>query len=268
MIEYNAKRQSFLSYLLKNWEYRSLIFSFVKRDIKIKYAQTLLGLLWTVIQPIALAAVYIFFFQYVLTIKTEQPYILFVFSGVIMWNIFSNTLLQSSMSIQQNQDLIKKMYFPKSILFFSKAVVALLDGIIGWLLMVLLTLWYTGELPWYFVSSLLFYFPMILFSLGLSFFVARLAIFKRDILIVLPFFVQLSIWFTPVFYPLTFLPQKWVDLIILYPVNAILDGFRASFALNNFSWLPIGLGFTFGIAVFLVGFFFFGRAEERLMDEL
>lgn len=268
MIEYSSKKQSFLSYILLNWEYRSLVISFVKRDLKIKYAQTFLGLLWTIIQPIALAGVYIFFFQYVLSIQTNQPYILFVFSGVIIWNIFSSILIQSSSSIQQNQDLIKKMYFPKAILFFSKAAMALLDALIGWLMMLILTIIFSGTLPWYFFISLLYYIPIVLFSLGISLFVARLAIYKRDILIVLPFFVQLSIWFTPVFYPVNFLPSKWSELIMFYPLNSILEGFRASFALNNFSLMHIFVACIIALIIFIVGLFLFGRSEEYLMDNL
>lgn len=268
MIEYSAKKQSFPSYLQKCWEFRSLIMSFVRRDLKIKYAQTTVGLLWTLLQPIALATVYFVFFQLILPINTDQPYILVVFSGVIFWNVFSSTLLQSSLAIQQNQELIRKMYFPKALLFFSKAIGALLDGLIGWVLLVILMLIYNQSLPYYFLLSLFFFIPLVFFSLGLSFLVARMAITKRDVLLALPFFVQLSIWFTPVFYSLTFLPEKWAKWIAMYPVNATLDGFRAAFSLNHFSWSSIGIGCVTAVLFLLAGLYIFSKSEEQMMDEL
>lgn len=268
MIEYNAKRQSFIFYLRKCWEYRFLTLTFLRRDLKIKYAQTFIGLAWTLIQPIALATVYFIFFQLVLPIKTEHPYILFVFSGVILWNVFSTTLLQSSLAIQQNQDLIGKMYFPKSILFISKAFGALLDGLIGWILLFLLNFYYTETVAIEQLFSLFLFIPTSMFSLGLAFIVARIALLKRDILLALPFFVQLSIWFTPVFYPLSYLPEYWAKWIAIYPVNASMDGVRAFFFKNEISWFSIGFGSTIGIVVLLIGMYLFSKAEEKMMDEL
>lgn len=268
MIEYSAHKQTFKEYLRKCWEFRFLTLAFLRRDLKIKYAQTMIGLAWTLIQPMALATVYFLFFQLILPIKTEHPYVLFVLSGVILWNVFSTTLIQSSLAIQQNQDLIGKMYFPKSILFFSKAFGALIDGVVGWFLLLVFTFFYTGTLPMYVLFSLFFYIPLTFFSLGLAFLVARIAMFKRDILLALPFFVQLSIWFTPVFYPLTFLPEKWAKWISIYPANAAIDGFRATFFQNEYSWFSIGFGSAIAFFFLVVGMYFFSQAEEQMMDEL
>ena len=114
-------------YLKKVWQHRALILTLAKRDLKVKYAQTVLGLAWTFIQPLVAVITYTLFFAYIMNFETEYPYILFVLSGILLWGLFNYIFAQGSTSVLSNQDLIQKLYFPKLILPLSKILVGLTE---------------------------------------------------------------------------------------------------------------------------------------------
>ena len=266
MINYSAKRQSFGFYLKNIWHHRRLVMTFVQRDLKIKYAQTFIGLTWSFVQPVAMALVYFVFFQYVFSMETEIPYILFVFSGVICWNLFSSIIMQSSSSIVQNEELIRKMYFPKSILLVSKTLGATLDAMIGWSILFFLVWILNSNIPVLFWVTPFFFLPIIFFALGCSFLLASISVKKRDVLIALPFLMQMTIWFTPVFYPLSELPMQLESWFGLVPLNAMMEELRR--VISNDS--PLLMTFIYQLfssfAVAIIGCFVFSRVEEQMMD--
>lgn len=266
MINYSANRQSFGAYLKNSWRHRHLVMTFVQRDLKIKYAQTLIGLTWSLVQPIAMAIVYYIFFQYVFPMKTTIPYILFVFSGVVCWNLFSSIITQSSTSIVQNEELIRKMYFPKSILLVSKSIGATLDAMIGWVILFFLLWFTTGYIPLFFLITPFFFLPIILLALGCAFVLASISVKKRDVLIALPFLMQMAIWFTPVFYPLSALPlhiESWFELI---PLNAMMDEIRSVLSNETPQLMTFIYQLFSSFAIAIMGCFVFSRTEERMMD--
>jgi lipopolysaccharide transport system permease protein len=268
MINYSAKKQSFGAYLKNSWHHRHLIMTFVRRDLKIKYAQTLIGLSWSLAQPIAMAFVYYIFFQYVFPMKTTIPYILFVFSGVICWNLFSSIIMQSSASIVQNEELIRKMYFPKSILLISKTLGATLDAMIGWVILLFLVCITTGHIPMFFWITPFLFIPIILFALGCAFLLASISVKKRDVLIALPFLIQMAIWFTPIFYPLSALPLQLERWFVLVPLNAMMEEVRSVINDGSPNLLAFIFQFSFSLSVAVMGCFVFSRVEERMMDAI
>lgn len=118
-----SQPDSIIGYIQKIWRYRVLIYVFAKRDLKVKYAQTFLGLGWTILQPLTALLIFTFFFGYVLNWKSENlPYPLYVLTGLLGWNFFSYIVYQGSSSIQDSGNIIKKIYFPKIILPYLKFI--------------------------------------------------------------------------------------------------------------------------------------------------
>ena len=120
----SAKKDSLSEYLMKVWKHRVFVIVLAKRDLKVKYAQTMLGVTWTVVQPLVAMLVFTLFFSLLLDVKTGYPYVLFVLSGVVCWNLFNYIFSHASTSLMNNQDLIRKVSFPKMVLPLSKLLVS------------------------------------------------------------------------------------------------------------------------------------------------
>jgi lipopolysaccharide transport system permease protein len=263
----SAEPDSLKVYLKKIWQHRSLIVTFAKRDLKIKYAQTVLGLAWTVIQPLVAVIVFTLFFSVLMNFETEYPYVLFVLSGILLWGLFNYIFSQGSTSLSQNQDLIQKLYFPKIILPLSKALVGLVEfAIITVLFLVLLV--YFGIVPsWKILFTPIIIVVLCLFSLGLSFILSAATIKNRDLNHIIPFLVNFGIWFTPVFYPVSLVPPQYENFLYLNPMASIIQLFRTCVfneAYNHFMLLGIALSFC----IFIIGFFFFKKVEDKIIDLL
>jgi lipopolysaccharide transport system permease protein len=263
----SAKPDSLVEYLIKIWRNRSLILTLAKRDLKVKYAQTLLGLTWTVIQPLVAVTIYTLFFAGLMNFKTEEPYILFVLSGILLWNLFNYIFSQGSSSLTQNQDLIKKLAFPKIILPISKTILAMVELSITALLLLALMIYFQVELRWSMLLAPFIILPLVLMSLGLAFTLSAITIEKRDLFHIIPFLVNFGIWLTPVFYPVSLIPAKYADLLYLNPIACILQLFRWSLfggALNPLVLVGISLSFL----IFIIGFFLFKSKEDKIIDVL
>ncbi len=265
-----SEPDTLVEYLNKIWQYRALILVFAKRDLKIKYAQTILGLAWTIVQPLTAVIIFTLFFSVILNFEAAYPYVLFVLSGILIWGLFNYIFSQGSTSLTQNQDLIRKMYFPKIILPLSKVVLALVEFVITLLLLLSVMLIMQQEIKWTVVLLPFILLPVILFSIGLTLILSALTIKNRDLFHVIPFLVNFGIWFTPVFYPVSIIPQQfsqYKNLIFINPVAASIQLFRWSFfgePLNEFIFL--GVFICFGI--FITGFLFFKRTEDKIIDLL
>ena len=141
----SAQQDSFLTYLRKLWEYRSLAFTFAKRDLKIKYAQTFLGVSWILIQPIPSIVFFTFFFGFLIKMDTGSlPYPVFALTGMIGWTYFTTLASSIGNSLIESQHILKKIYFPKLILPLSKILVASVDFLVSFVLMIVAMLFYCG----------------------------------------------------------------------------------------------------------------------------
>lgn len=267
MIIYSSKPDSLIEYCNKIWVHRWLIITLAKRDLKVKYAQTFMGISWTILQPLTSITVYTFFFSFLLKVDSKYPYVLFVLSGILGWNLFSNIFYQASSSLMQNQDLIRKMNFPKIILPISKIISGLIDAFVTFFWVLILMIVFRIDFSF---KLLLFPFvliPLILFSLGLSFLLSALTIKNRDLQHIIPFLVNFGIWFSPVFYPVSVIPQAYSNYLFLNPISASIQLLRWSFlgeSINNF----VLIGLFIGVAIFLIGFFSFKNIEDKIMEYL
>ncbi len=261
----SAEPDSLTVYLNKIWQHKSLIVTLAKRDLKIKYAQTALGLAWTVVQPLFAVIVYTLFFSVLMDFETEYPYLLFVLSGILLWGLFNYIFSQGSTSLTQNQDLIRKLYFPKIILPLSKALVGLAEFAIISLLFLAVIIYYGISPNWKLLFIPAIILVLCLFSTGLSFMLSAATIKNRDLNHIIPFLVNFGIWFTPVFYPISIIPEQYKNLLYLNPMASIIQLFRVCVfgeAFNPFMLLGIVIGFL----IFIVGFFYFKKIEDHIVD--
>jgi lipopolysaccharide transport system permease protein len=264
---YSSQSDSIKEYVKKIYDHRSLIHTFAKRDLKIKFAQTYLGLAWTIIQPLTAVLIFTVFFSLIINFKTEYPYVLFVLSGMLIWGVFNYIFSQSSTSLSQSQDLIKKMSFPKIILPLSKIILALVEFALTFTLLIILLIVFQMDFRWTMLLLPIIILPIVFFSLGLALFLSSIALKNRDLFHIVPFLVNFGIWFTPVFYPISIIPTEFKNLIYINPVAASIQLFRWSFFGENFSnYIFIGIVVSF--ITFIIGFISFKNSEDKIIDLL
>lgn len=264
-----AEADTFPVYINKIWSFRSLVFTFAKRDLQIKYAQTMLGVAWSVVQPMVAIVVYTLFFNYLVDVPTgETNYILFVLSGLTLWTLFSYIFGQGSYSLINNQEIIRKMAFPKIILPMAKVLVGLTEFGTSFLLLVFAWVIWGKELSWKVLLMPLPILGVILFAFSITTMLLSVSIKRRDLLHITPFFVNFGIWFTPVFYPVSLIPEQYEELIYLNPLAGMIGFFRWTIGIQTdfsqfFLW-----GFFVILVLFTLSMYLFKNVEDKIVDRI
>ncbi len=263
----DASKSKFNLNLKELVHYSDLFYTLAYRDLRVRYAQTFLGLLWAFLQPAATLLIFILIFGKAIKVNTGNiPYPLYALSGMTAWAYFSFVLSQSGQSIIGAQEMVKKIYFPRLIIPLSKAMAGFVDFFIAVLFMIVLMIFY-GFIP----SSQIIWFPVffilnILASLGVGIWLSALTIRYRDFIHVIPFMVQFGLYATPIGYPATLIPTKYQFLYHLNPMAGVVEGFRYSLlgsgSLNNYSYLS----FAMIILLFVSGVLYFKKVESVMAD--
>lgn len=265
----NAQTDSIVQYLRKLWEFRNLAVSFAIRDIKIKYANTIIGLGWSVLYPFVAVGIFTFFFTYLFKSPTNGlPYPLFVFLGVNAWNFFVYIVHQGAGSIFENREVIKKVYFPRLILPISKILVGGLDFLIALVAMMVMMPFFE-----YTPSFNIFIFPLgillnVLSGLTIAIWVVNLSVIRRDILHVIPFITHFGMWLTPVFYHINMFPKQWFFLFYINPMASVIEIYRWCLSGGDFPYQLLGFNLVILLGLFLSGFYIFRKTEDVLVDKL
>lgn len=267
---FEIKPEDKLSLGLKEiWEFRELFYFFTWRDIKVKYKQTSLGILWAILQPFLLMVVFTIFFGRALNVPSDNiPYPVFVFSGLLLWNIFSSGLSNSSGSMVSNAAIIKKIYFPRLIIPMSAILVALFDFLMAFIIYLALLVYYNQEVS----LMILVYLPVsilitILATFGLGTLIAALNIKYRDFRYVMPFIIQILLFITPVIYPVSIVKHQWMQyLISLNPMTGAIDLLRSTITHGVVNWELVGIGFVMAVILFFSGLFYFRKTEYYFAD--
>jgi len=211
------------------WQYRELFYFFTWRDIKVKYKQTVLGITWALLQPLALMLLFSFIFSRTLKLDfaVSMPYPVFVLSGIIIWNLFNSSVSHASESMIQNAAIIKKIYFPRLIIPFSAILVSLFDFIMAFIVFCIISFFYQ---PIYWTA--LFYFPVAILlclfaAFGTGSFLSALNVKFRDFRYALPFLLQLLFFASQIIYPIDVVQNQQLKyLMALNPVNGAIELFR------------------------------------------
>lgn len=251
------------------WQYRELFFVFAWRDIKVRYKQTVLGVAWALIQPLFSMFIFtVFFGDFARIPSGTLPYPLFVLIGLTFWGFFSGILSAASGSLIANEGIVKKIYFPREILPLSTIGANLVDFIISFGLLLLVSLYFN------FIPSGLIYLILPLGIVigvfgagGLGLFLSSLNIKYRDVRYALPFFIQIMVFLTPVIYPTTIMRPAFRYLIALNPMTGVIESARLIFGGGvAIDWQILAISGLSSIVLFVIGLYYFKSTERFFAD--
>ncbi|MFW5748534.1 MAG: ABC transporter permease, partial [Chloroflexota bacterium] len=238
------------------------------RDIKIRYKQTILGALWAIIQPVMTMVVFTIIFGNFAGIPSDgENYAAFSFVALVPWTFFATALARAATIMESSAEMIKKVYFPRIVLPTAGTLAPLVDFVLAFGVMLVLLVVFQAT-PTIGVLLLPFFLLLaVLTVLGLGYWLAALNVLFRDVRFAVPFAVQMLLWVTPIAYPTSIIPERWLPLYMLNPMASVVDGFRwALLGTDTFpgSWLIVATGVA--LVLFISGAFFFRRMEKIFAD--
>jgi lipopolysaccharide transport system permease protein len=251
------------------WRYRELLYILARRDIAVRYKQTVLGIAWAVIRPLAMMVLLTFVFGRIANLPSGGlPYSLLVFAGLVPWLFFASALAESSSSLVANGNLLSKIYFPRLLVPMSAVSVALVDLLIGMLLLGLLMAWYGHPLTYRILMLPVFIILALCISLGLGLWFSTLNVKYRDFQFVVPFLIQLGLYASPIGFSTNIVPEQWQFVMSLNPMVAVIDGFRWALLGDNFTLRPesVIISAVVAVAILIGGLGFFRRTERAFAD--
>lgn len=250
------------------WRYRDLLYILAMRDVKLRYKQTALGIVWVILQPLVAALIFaVIFGRFANLPSSGIPYLPFVFAGMLPWNLFAGALQRAGNSLISDSKLISKVYFPRMAVPIASSAAVLIDFLVALVVMFCL-------LPIYGIALTpnLLFLPLLLLltlliSVGVSLFLSALNVYYRDFMYALPFVVQVWMYASPVVYSADLIPALLKGIYAINPLVGVIDGFRwALLGLGDFPATSLLLSFVTGIALFLGGAFVFQRVERNFAD--
>jgi lipopolysaccharide transport system permease protein len=261
-----TKRWSLLSFK-DIWAYRELLFFLTWRDVKVRYKQTALGAAWAILQPLFMMIIFTIFFGRLAGVGSAGiPYPLFALAGLVPWTFFANSITASGNSLVGSANLITKVYFPRIIVPAAAMLAGLVDFMLAFLLLVLLMFYYGVTL-----TSQILFLPVLvlltaLFALGVGTWMSALNVKYRDVRFALPFLIQLWLFVSSVILPSSSVPEKWRWLLMLNPMSAIIEGYRAALFGLPFDWPALGIASILTVLVLFYSLYSFGRVERSFAD--
>ncbi len=250
------------------WQYKDLFFFLVWRDIKTRYAQSVLGVGWAIIQPVFSMIVFTIVFGNLAKVNSEGvPYAIFSYTALVPWTFFSSSLTSASGSLISSKNLITKVYFPRLIIPISPVLGKLIDFGISFLILLGLMVWYGVKPTIWALMIPVFIIIMVLTAAGVGMWLTALSIQYRDIRYGANFFVQLLMYGSPVIYATSIIPEKYQILYALNPMVGVIEGFRSALlGTRAMPWDFLGVGALMAIAFFLSGAIYFRSMERYFAD--
>jgi homopolymeric O-antigen transport system permease protein len=252
------------------WEYRELLYFFVWRDIKVRYKQTVIGVVWVILQPLMTMGVFTIFFGRLAKLPSQGlPYPVFYFAALVPWAYFAQALTNCTSIVVASQHVITKVYFPRLILPLAAVSSGLVDFSIGLVIMLLLTLGFGIHPPVTVLLLPVFLLLAVLTALGVGLWTSALNALYRDVASIVQFLVQFWMLASPVAYPSTLVPVRWRWLYGLNPMAGVIDGFRWALTGRGEPPGPQILVAAATVAVLLLaGLLFFQRVEGTVADRV
>ena len=250
------------------WQYRDLFIFLVWRDIKTRYAQSILGVGWAIIQPVFSMIVFTIVFGNLAKVDSEGvPYAIFSYTALVPWTFFSTSLTSASSSLISSKNLITKVYFPRLVIPIAPVLGKMIDFGISFLILIGLMVWFDVKPTiWAFMIPV-FIILMMLTATGVGMWLTALSIQYRDIRYGSNFFIQLLMYISPVIYPASIIPEKYQILYALNPMVGVIEGFRSALlGTRAMPWEFLGVGALMAIAFFLSGALYFRSMERYFAD--
>lgn len=249
------------------WNYRDLFFYLVWRDIKVMYAQTIMGFGWAILQPLVQILLFTIIFGKVAQIETDGiPYLVFVTLAIIPWTYMSAAMSQSSMSLVSGQGLLGKVYFPRMIFPLTSVLTKLVDFAISLVIIAAVLLFYQIA-----PTSQIFFLPifvvyMVAVPVSVGFWLSALSIRYRDVKFANQFGIRMLMYTAPIVYTASSIPEGWRFLYSLNPLVGVIDGFRACLLGNDIEWLYVFPGMAVTVVLMVTGALYFKRMEKVFVD--
>jgi len=249
------------------WAYRQIFSALAARDIKVRYKQTVLGVAWAVLQPLATMALFTLIFGRFAKIPSEgYPYAIFVYAGLLPWNLFATIVGTSANSLVGSAALVTKVYFPRLLLPAASLGSALVDFLVATTILLALMLFYGVGWTLNLLMVPVLVGLVMITALGVGTVLSALIVTYRDIRFVIPFLVQLWMFASPVIYPPAMIPEGFRWLLVLNPMTGAIDGFRSAFLGKPFDLVALGVSFGLALVFLLVGVTYFNKVEENFAD--
>lgn len=250
------------------WRYKELLFFFVWRDIKVKYKQTIVGIGWAVFQPFITMVVFSVFFGKLIQVPSDGiPYPIFVYTGLLFWQLFAGALGDTSNSLISNAAIVTKVYFPRIILPLADTANKFVDLFFASLALIYLMFHY-GYAPQ--LSGVLLI-PLLLVitsatAVGIGLILASINVKYRDVRYILPFFLQLLLFLTPVIYPAS-IAGKYAWLLSFNPMTGVIKAARSGLlGTGSIDWQSLTISSVAAVALLAIGIFFFKKTERYFAD--
>jgi lipopolysaccharide transport system permease protein len=250
------------------WSYRELLYFLTKRDIKVRYKQTILGGLWAIIQPVFTMVVFTLFFGRLAKVPSDGlPYPIFVYAGLLPWTYFANAVSSSGNSLVGSANLITKVYFPRLVVPASASLAGLLDFFVALVVLTAFMIYY------HFIPGVgILMFPVLvgltfLCALGVGLWLSALNVQYRDIRYAIPFLIQIWMFVSPVIYPVSLVKENYQWLLALNPMGGVINAYRACLLGHQpIDWGLLALSTVVIFTLFLGGLYYFRRMEKVFAD--
>jgi lipopolysaccharide transport system permease protein len=276
----SAQRDSARQYaspirMIRNlWAHRELIIQFTRREVLQRYQGSYLGLLWTFVMPLSILLVYTFVFSVIFESSwTEAPtnsqvgFALILFAGLIVFNVFSETIVAAPGLVISHTNYVKKVVFPLEVLSVSNLGSALVNSVFSIIILLIGTLFAQGYIPWTIIFLPLMYLPLIFFCLGLSWFLASLGVFIRDIGPLLEAVMRILFFLCPIIYPISRVPEYLRPILYLNPLTFIINHFRRILLFGQSpDWLEFGILTFCTFMICMLGYIWFMKSKKTFAD--
>ena len=249
------------------FRYRELLWVLAARDIKVRYKQTVLGILWALIQPVSSMIIFSIIFGRLAKIDSgDIPYPIFVYAGLLPWTFFSASLTNTSNALLNSGYILTKVYFPRFILPMASVGAALVDFMISLSLLFALMAYYEVPITIHLLMAPIILLGTVFTAIGVGGFLSGIAVRYRDFRYVIPFGIQFWMYISPVVYPPTLIPETYRWLLYVNPMTGFIDGFRSAFLGEPFNWSSLGISATISLLFFVAGTIVFARFEKQVAD--
>ena len=249
-------------------EYKDLLYFLILKDIKARYAQSVIGVGWAIIQPLFFMLVFTVIFGKLAKIDSEGvPYQIFSFTALVPWTFFSNAMSDSSNSLSANLALITNIYIPRILIPLSVTIGKFIDFFISFLILIGLLVFYQYLPDQKILLIFMYIFLMFMSAFAFGLILGTMAIQYRDIKYALPFGIQLFMYASPVAYSTNMLPEKYHVIYALNPMVTVIEGFRNIFLnTGNISFEMIVVSFSTSFLLMLIGVVYFSKTERIFAD--
>lgn len=253
--------------LLPLRSYKYLLLQLTQREIKARYKQSFVGYAWVIFNPLAQLLVYSFVFSVIFRFPTNNiPYVIFLYAALLPWGLLQGSISSATQCLVDNSALIRKVAFPREVIPYSVVLAKIVDFLISGLIFVGFMIAFHVPFSATTIVIIPLFIIQMLLTIGISLMLSAFNLFYRDIQYLANLLLMLWMYMTPIVYPLSLVPLRYVWLYKLNPMVGIIEGYRSALFNYPFEWSIIGWSAVVSIIVFFVGFFIFKKSERMFAD--